>query len=315
LLAMLAFGGYWAWWLWSTFGNPVFPYFNNVFGSSMALSATYRDERFVPHTFTDALLLPFVLVADPTKVGESYFTDIRLATLYAVSVITIVWTFLGNRWTPIRRPEPLSPALRFMLIAAAFSYLAWLAIFAIYRYIITVEMLAPLLIAGLIATWPISEQRRLVLVVVCALALAISTRPGSWGRVEWGQRFVEVDVPHLTDPSHTMVLVVGYEPSSWVIPSFPAEVPFVRLQGNSHSPDDGDAGLAREARIRVGKHQGIFYVLCAQSEQALAREVLGRFELVADFDSCNRIRGNLDAGLRLCPVHRLATVGSVLSPR
>jgi hypothetical protein len=313
LMTMLAFGGYWAWWLWSTFGNPIFPYFNNVFGSSMALSETYRDERFVPHTFTDALLLPFALVADPTKVGESYFTDIRLATLYAVSAITVAWMLLGKRWTSILRPEPLSPALRFVLIAAASSFLAWLPIFAIYRYIVTLEMLAPLLIAALIATWPIREPGRLVLVVACALVVAISTRPGSWGRVEWGQRFVEVEVPRLSDPSRTMVLMVGYEPSSWVIPSFPKDVPFVRLQGNSHGPDDGDVGLAREARIRVGKHRGILYVLCAQSEQTLAQEVLGRFELVGDFDSCKRVHGNLNASLRLCPVRDSASRSSDLT--
>jgi len=311
LVAMLAFGGYWAWWLWSTFGNPIFPYFNNVFRSSMALSATYRDDRFVPHTFLDALLLPLTLVADPTKVGECYFTDVRLATLYVVSLVGVVWIFFGKRWSSIRRPEPLSPALRFVLVAAAFSYLAWLALFGIYRYIITLEMLAPLLIAALIATWPIREPGRLVLVVACASMLAISTRPGSWGRVEWGQRFVEVDVPLLRDPSHTMVLMVGFEPSSWVIPSFPREVPFVRLQGNSHSPADGDVGLAREARMRVAKHQGYFELLYAQSEQTLAREVLGRFELSADFDSCRPVGGNLNSGLRLCPVRRVTTVLSM----
>ena len=303
-LAMLAFGGYWAWWLWSTFGNPIFPYFNNVFGSAMALSETYRDDRFVPLKFTDALILPFALVADPSKVGECYFIDVRLALLYAIAAITFAWSLLARRWHVVRCPQPLSPQLRFILTFFAFSYLMWLALFAVYRYVITLEMLAPVLIAALIATWPIRQRPKSVVLIACALLLITSTRPGSWGRVDWGNHFVEVDVPQLSDPLRTMVLVVGYEPSSWVIPSFPPQVPFVRLQGNSHSPDDGDVGLAREARIRVGKHQGIFYVLCAESEQALARTVLARFELVPDFDSCEPVRSNLYAGLRLCPVQR-----------
>jgi hypothetical protein len=305
LLGMLAFGGYWAWWLWSTFGNPIFPYFNSIFGSPMVMAGDYRDLRFVPETLTEAILFPIVFVMNPYEVGESDFTDVRIIVLYGVSLLTAAWVILGARGSAVGRPEPMSPQLRFVMTACVFAYVAWLALFGVYRYIIALEMLAPLLIVALIATWPIRQREKIVLIAVCALALVISTRTGPGERIEWGTRFVQVDVPKFSDPLRTMILMVGYEPSSWIIPSFPPEVSFVRLQGHSHDPEEGNIGFIREARMRIAKHQGEFYVLYSQSEETLTRKVLPAFELMADFDSCERVRGNLDASLRLCPVHRL----------
>jgi len=302
LVAMLVTGGYWSWWLWSTFHNPIYPYYNNFFGSAQALSATYRDERFLPTSLVDAVLFPFAFSANSQKVGETDFTDYRIVMLYVVLLISVVWMLIRTRRAGAR--EPVSPELRFVLAAAIGSYVVWLRVFAIYRYAVTLEMLAPLLSAALIATWPIRMRRRIALAVLCAFVLVVGTRPGSWGRVEWGPRFVEVTAPRLDDPRNAMVLMVGFEPMSWVIPSFPADVPFVRLQGYSHGPDDGDVGLAREARLRVANHRGPFYLLSSNSEQDLAEKVLARLGMVGDFGSCEAIAGNLDHKLRLCPVSR-----------
>ena len=304
LVGMLVFGGYWMWWLWSNLGNPVFPYFNNVFGSEMALSATYRDERFVPTSFIDAALFPLRFTMDPFKAGDCNFTDLRIALLYGVLALSAAWIFGSRHWTRVGTPQQLTPEARLVLSAAAFSYITWLALFGIYRYIITLEMLAPLLTASLIAGWPIRHRTKITIACLCAVMLIVGTRPWSGDRIEWESRFVEVAAPRLKDPLHAMVVVAGFVPSSWVIPSFPPEVPFVRLQGYSHSPDDGNVGLAREARSRVAQHRGTLYVLYAESEEALVRDVLRKFDLVGDFAACERVRGNLAAGLRLCPVSR-----------
>jgi len=191
-----------------------------------------------------------------------------------------------------------------VLAAAIGSYVVWLRVFSIYRYAVTLEMLAPLLCAALIATWPIREPRRILFAALCAVVLVVATRPGSWGRVEWGPRFVAATAPRITDPHNTMVLMIGFEPASWVIPSFPPEVPFVRLQGYSHGPDDGDVGLAHEARLRVANHAGAFYVLCSKLEQDLAKKVLARYDLVGDFGACEAIKGNIDRNLLFCPAQR-----------
>jgi hypothetical protein len=44
----VASSGFWWWELWSRFGNPVFPYFNNIFKSPYVLAGRYNDMVFVP---------------------------------------------------------------------------------------------------------------------------------------------------------------------------------------------------------------------------------------------------------------------------
>ena len=43
------FAGYWMVHLAHVTGNPLFPYFNQYFHSPLALAASYRDVRFLPH--------------------------------------------------------------------------------------------------------------------------------------------------------------------------------------------------------------------------------------------------------------------------
>lgn len=299
-VGVLAFGGFWMLRLWSSFGNPIFPYFNDVFGSSMALDASYRDARFIPTSLFDAAAFPFLFSFDSYRVGEIEFTDFRVLALFVIAIGTVTFALVRRSRDPTQWP----PALVFVLAASTVSYLVWLGLFAIYRYIVTLEMLAPLLVVTLISTWPVSERGRIVTVVLLGALVLIGTRPGTWGRTDWSERFVEVTAPTVVDTRATMVLMVGFVPSSWVIPAFPPDVAFVRLQGYSHHPDDGDVGLARVARTRVSSHDGAFYLLYARGERQLARQIIDRFDLATDFASCEPVRGNLDSALRFCPVRR-----------
>src|SRR5262249_2975277 len=154
-------------------------------------------------------------------------------------------------------------------------------VFAIYRYVVALEMLAPLLAAALLAAWPIAARVRIGVAIACVLVLALSTQPSFWTRVPFGQRFVEVTVPPMPD-ANPMVLMAGYGPLSWVIPSFPPGVPFVRLHGYGNELRDADAGLTRLVRTRVAKHTGSFYLLFEADDVALIPEVLARFDLAAN---------------------------------
>jgi hypothetical protein len=89
-----------------------------------------------------------------------------------------------------------------------------------------------------------------------------------------------------------------------VIPAFPPEVPFVRLHGYGNELRDADAGLNRLARMRVANHTGSFYLLFEADDTHLVADVLARYDLVARLQACEPIDGNLNGGLRFCPVER-----------
>jgi hypothetical protein len=296
-------GGWWMAHLYATTGNPLFPLFNQLFRSPLALPEGYRDTQYVPGSVLEALSFPFRAGFSPRITGEIEFADYRIAALAAVGLLTALLALA-------RRARSSSGVdgrvLAFLGTFVVVSYVAWLAVFAIYRYVIAIEMLAPIVTVACLAVWPIAPRTRAILAVGVMAILGATTRPGDWGRVPWSDRFVEVEAPPIADGA--MVLMVGYTPTAWTIPAFPAAIPFVRVHGFSFGPTDGDAGFTREARTRVAGHGGSFHLLADRGELESAVAILAHFGLVPNLGDCQAIKSNLDDGVRLCAVARLKGV-------
>src|SRR5262249_782742 len=136
--------GYWALHLEQTTGNPLFPYFNETFKSPLALPAPYRDMRFLPTHFWTAVLFPVLFTLNWAIADDIPFRDIRVMLAYVTAIAAILFWLGGRRSKdPLVFPDAARPILAF----AAVSYLVWLKMFAIYRYIVGLEMLAPLIVA------------------------------------------------------------------------------------------------------------------------------------------------------------------------
>src|SRR5262249_7147881 len=133
--------------------------FNEVFGSPLLLAESYRDTRFLPHGVGDALLYPFYFAFDGLRVADSSFGDPRLMLFYLlIPALLVVWLM---RWQAADRLFS-GRAARLLYPFAGASYLVWLSLFAIYRYVVTLELLAPLLIAMAVDAFKIPVRTRLV---------------------------------------------------------------------------------------------------------------------------------------------------------
>jgi len=296
--------GYWFWMMARDFGNPLFPYFNGFFRSPLGLDFSYRDVRFIPRDFLTAIAFPFIFSFDPKAVGEIVFRDFRIASAYALWIVTAI-LLLARR----RAHEPLIAfgASRVLAFAAAFVLAVWTLLFAIYRYLIPLEMLAPLLCVAAIGLWPLSSRTRAIVSGAVLVFLAVSARPGTWIRLDhWTPRLVEVAVPVIADPARTMVVMVGTEPASYVIPAFPPQIPFLRLQGYFNDPNDGDTGFNRLLRARITAHAGEIFLLVAGWEEDKAQRVLTHYGLSTDFSQCADLVTNIGEGLKWCALSRVS---------
>jgi hypothetical protein len=311
-IAMTA--GYWLWYLWQAYGNPLFPYFNQFFASPMGLPESYRDLRFVPDGVMEAVLFPLVFSLDPTEVGEIAFRDYRILAASAFLLATPLVIAWGRTHPSSVSPRPSSfsekdrfdGAARYFIGAAVLSFIAWMLLFGVYRYAVTLEMLSPLLIVAAAGLWPLTVKLRAAVIAAALAGLFVTTMPGDWGRLPaWTQRMVEVTPPRLPDPDRAVVVMIGFEPTSFVIPAFPASVPFVRLQGYLMDPDQGENGLTMLARQRVAEQRGHIYALFADWERGTVERVLEHYDLMADFIRCQEVPNNLSpVTLKLCPVMR-----------
>ena len=299
-------GGFWMLKMWQYSGNPFFPYFNEFFHSHLLVATSYRDRNFSPHTLRDAVLFPLYFTLESRNVSESIFRDAHVLIVYLLLPVTLL-----VRWAARRIDHAqLSVATRFIFIFTAISYVAWLALFDIYRYLIPLEMVAPLLIALALAAWPLRPSIRLFATAAILCVAQLVVRVDLSDRQSWQGPYVEVSIPQLAEPDRTMIVMTGHAPMAYVIPFFPKEIPFVRIDSWLVQGSDRTTGLALEMRRRVREHSGPMLALFEKKEleqATLAAENYGLRLLGGSRQEqghCDAVRSNINEALMLCDVVR-----------
>src|SRR5262249_21222308 len=140
-------GGYWATKLWLAFRNPVFPFFNGLFGSPWFASVTFADPRFLPQSFFHAVVTyPFAWLLGEHPTSELPFREPRFALVAAIVPLAVVVALL--RPTRGQQAEDRIPTGDFWLIVLffVFSFGIWLKQFGIQRYVLPLELVSGVLI-------------------------------------------------------------------------------------------------------------------------------------------------------------------------
>lgn len=290
LAAFLLVNGHWMLGLYREFGNPLFPLFGHWFGGDFAPPAELRDSRWLPRGWQEWLFYPLVWADTPRRVSEGGFLDLRIPLLFLAALALPLW-----RRRALAPSPPLRRAVDFVLLAAALAYLAWLALFGYYRYLVVLEMLAPALLVVACAALP----RRAVAAATFALlaVLILATRPVQWSRLpRHGAQYIEVQLPPRADLATALVVFGDGEPLGFLAPSFPAGTRFVRIAGNLLGPPLPEWALDRAVRQRLREHRGPLYLISADPAAERLHQALQRQQLELDRDSCAGIGSNLFQG-------------------
>ena len=308
----LSFGP-WACSLYKQFGNPFFPLFNNIFQSSLAPLSSALDTTFLPESWHDRLLFPFIFTQDPYRVGEIPWRDLRLLLLYVLlpTCLAVRCLFRLNKNSETDRLA-IPFATRYLLWAATLTYATWLFLFAIYRYILSLEMLAPLLIVMTLGLLPLRLQARGSLAGLVFVIIIVTMQPGTWGRKpQWSEHTVSIDRPALEQSDNLMILMAGYEPYAHVISEFPPHIPFIRIHSGFTSPDI-NVGINKLIKERIEGHNGPYKLLMPQDQLLVGKEALSYFDLDIHLHDCQPVRDNLsNSTLVLCdaqPTYKLAVM-------
>jgi hypothetical protein len=282
-------------------GNPLFPYFNEYFHSPLALAASYRDTRFLPTSLHEALTYPLLFAINWRVADDLPYTDIRVGLAYVVLIATgAMWLFKRRSPTPLALPQAALAVFAF----AAVSYIAWIAVFAIYRYILTLEMLSPLLFVAAAGLWPLSARLRVGIAGGLLAAAVLATRPGFLERAPVNDPYIQVAVPPIAHPGKTMILMTGETPMGYLTPSFPRQIAVIRIDGWMIQPRDGSR-LTAEARARVDAFKGDLYVIFNDYELSRSHDALEDYGLAMDWMQCRDIESNLGGPYRFCPLKRI----------
>lgn len=306
-----ASAGFWYWKMWTVFGNPLFPQFNNIFKGPLAAPIGIGDTGWLPKGLAEKLLWPFIITLHPSRTIEVALHQVMWPVLYvafcALALRKLRAAVLGADSAP-----PLQPQARAFLIFFALAYIGWLNLFGIYRYLVPIELLAPLALwLAAHALMPAPFARGVAGWAV-ALSCAAIFPLGSWGHAGWSARAFEAKLPPIAQPAQSMVFTIhGDPPMGWLVPFFPKELAFVAL--GSGFPES-DAFRQRVSSM-IDSRSGPLYVML-QDPQAEPRnretldyagEILARYRMRVKDGSCQPFDawvGRSRNYVRLCEVVR-----------
>lgn len=285
-------------------GNPLFPYFNGYWKSPLALEAHYRDLRFVPNSVWRQLFFPFLFTADWHIAGDLGFQDMRVAVAYVVVLVAAaIWALRRRNADSLTFDDAALPLLAF----ATASYFAWLRMFAIYRYIVALEMLAPLVITTAVGLLPGTRRTRVLALGVIAFAVLVTSRSDFLERAPVDDPYIQVALPPIPRPDRTMVVMTGDAPMGFIATQLPRQIPVLRIDGWMLQPRD-DSGLTRQMRARVAAHLasgGDLYLIADATDMVRGREAVADYGLGIRLAQCQQFDTNLGGAYQWCPLARM----------
>jgi hypothetical protein len=245
-------GGYWMWILWQKFGNPFFPQFSSIFPHPLTPPVGVSDRSWLPRNLFEYLAWPFVFALDSKRVGQ-----VRLHQIVWPVVYVLFIAFACGRLSQMlsrRHQTRLSPKARYLLVFVAIGYTLWMVIFSIYRYIVPIEMLAPLVAYLLLrGMFPYATARRAAAFLLAATsAVVLFGGVETWGHERWALRAFRADVPVLGKEA-TLVLVGGNPAWAWLAQFYPVDAAFTQVDGSFPLTPLYDQKIVRMIRSRKGQ--------------------------------------------------------------
>lgn len=221
--------GHWYFKVWETFGNPLFPQFNAIFHGPLAQPMAIADTRWLPRTWGEQLTWPWVFTLHPRRVSEIPLRQISWGILYLLALAAVF------RKVVMRRSGGgFSAALPFLLAFFVVAYVLWQVLFSVHRYLVTLELLSPLLVwLGCRFVLPVGFAGRSSVAVVAACALVALWGWADWRHEPWASKAFAIQAPEMVDPARSMVLLVGGEPpQAWKVPLLPAAAAYASVGSN-----------------------------------------------------------------------------------
>ncbi|NII10820.1 hypothetical protein [Oleiagrimonas sp. C23AA] len=288
LLGFVLAYGTWAWHLAHMTGNPIFPMFNNVFGSDWLGDTSTRDLRFMPHGLVQWLAYPlFWAFHKAHHTTEVYMSDPRMAFAYMAGLALAIHAGLKRR-------HPDRSAIMLWVFGVV-AYICWLALFSILRYAIVIEVLSGLAIAGALraiaaAMRPRHQMRwRIALAITALLVVAGFTHYPRWARTAYADPIFDVQAPRL--PADSLVLVVG-QPNAYLLPFIHG--PRIQFEGITWFTATAHGHQFWErSRRRIEQHQGPLFALVRNHSHAL-KTLQAMSGLIPVAQSCQPIQSNIE---------------------
>ena len=302
--------GYWWWELWSRFGNPLFPFLNNLFESPYVAAVSFMDKRFLPLHVWEYFVWPLIFSWDSSRVAELHYSDVRFALYYLICCVWLcrtVFQLFRRGDQMVTKSESRFFRSRpsvFLLLVSFCAFLLWMINFSIYRYLIPLELLVPLCFLVVLERVCQSRKTRIGIAVSAALIVLVMFTAPNHGRIEWGDPYFEVDATPFESTYDAVAVMLGTSPMAYVVPHLPPNLRVVRPEGNLRLREKDRFFV--DIKTLLEQHKGVIYILFYEGDkQVQVEDSLVRLGLNVHVENCFALRTNTPDRLKVC---RLITV-------
>ena len=247
MLAFLIVDGRWQWDLWQRFGNPLFPFYNDIFRSPDYPATRWQDARFSPHSLLDIWHYPlyWLLGGSPSTATGSPSSELLMRDARWIVTVCGGTAFLaglvalpGWRRRQLREPETG------LLLAVLITYLIWLAEFGIHRYLSAADILCGAAILVLLTRIPFRAAQILMLGAIAIISGRVMLVP-DWVHLPWRSSWQTISPTPIMQTRHPIVFL-GVKPLLFVAASLPADATYVGVYGDFDLHAGAPNSLARQ---------------------------------------------------------------------
>jgi Glycosyltransferase family 87 len=307
-LAFLAVAGHHMLVLWLDFGNPTFPYLNQIFHSPWWESEAIRDARFQPQNLWHFIIFPFTWTTlDTYIIAEPPVRDWRAAIAYLAMLAGMLAfaarCFGGSRGQAFGRTHGLAIVYAFVIA----SYVTWVFGFSYLRYAAPLEMLTGIVTVGALL-WLFDDRRwRIGSALAVVLLAGVTTVYLDWekvghgpSRLRYGDRYVDVRVPPL--PTDSVVLIATWDPVAFFIPYAAPGVQYVGIENNYLELSQHNLLAEKVKHLMREPGRPKFVLSVDRFDADKLNALLAHFDLKLGASPCLPIETNLEGhALSLCP--------------
>ncbi len=304
LFGYLAINGWWMYKMWDLYQNPFFPFLNGIFKSPYFDDFNYSDTRFIPQGFRK-FIFPYAWNGQGV---ETYFFDFRGMFFYTLAICFVVYMSIKpSRWKDFVKNRLWC----FYAVFLFLSYIIWMNLFGIYRYIIVMEMLSVIFFVKILFSYETENNIKFALyysfvMIASVILILIPIDSYEWDNLREEKKFV--DVEKIKFPKNSLLKIYNY-PSAGVIVKLAEENEF-RALGYKHlnavymkGSDFVERGRFREIRDEIVKnHKGDIIVIYRKMNSMLPwyQDYMISVNKELDGKYCRRLENNLDKGLCIC---------------
>jgi hypothetical protein len=317
-------GGYWNLLMWSRYGNPFMPYWNDVFHSNWLTNSNFRDTRFPIGSVGGLLSFPFAWLKGEHPTSEGPFRiaifavlELLIAAVVVIALLRLIKSLQQKKkekttQAAVRHLLTAPPAMLFVLVFGVLSYSLWAWMFAIQRYLEPTALLAGWML-WMVCDYliPPRTAKLATFGALCLLSVLWMKGEDQGWRVPHGNSWFGVKLPAELQQEHIMLIAVGGGPMAYLVPYLPATDTMVRLH-ESTIPMDGTATiLVQRAALMIARHQGAMRSLSPAPLDDHAHYYLARYGLSLVEAGCVEFSTDVTK-FTSCPIARM--VGAPILP-